>query len=96
MSKYLNARMDQPRDRGIGNIHADEILFQARLHPGSPANAPGPGYCPRCGAPLVIDERGGRTSYHCPRCQAESPHLTCAVCMAHLIRINASSTPLCH
>ena len=29
------------------------------------------GHCPRCGTQLSIDKRGGRTSYHCPRCQAE-------------------------
>jgi formamidopyrimidine-DNA glycosylase len=31
--------MDQARVAGIGNIYADEILFQARLHPGLAANA---------------------------------------------------------
>jgi formamidopyrimidine-DNA glycosylase len=30
--------MDQARVAGIGNIYADEILFQARLHPGLAAN----------------------------------------------------------
>ena len=30
--------MDQSRIAGIGNIYADEILFQARLHPGVPTN----------------------------------------------------------
>ncbi|MCW3475401.1 Fpg/Nei family DNA glycosylase [Limobrevibacterium gyesilva] len=29
--------MDQTRMAGIGNIYADEILFQARLHPDTPA-----------------------------------------------------------
>lgn len=27
------------------------------------------GRCPRCGAALAIARLGGRTSYHCPRCQ---------------------------
>lgn len=106
--------MDQARIAGIGNIYADEILFQARLHPGIPANMldadmrhrvfaamkhalqtaidcgagaedftdrlpkgfllperHAGGHCPRCGTQLSIDKRGGRTSYHCPRCQAE-------------------------
>jgi formamidopyrimidine-DNA glycosylase len=27
------------------------------------------GHCPRCGTLLVIEKRGGRTSYHCPKCQ---------------------------
>jgi formamidopyrimidine-DNA glycosylase len=31
--------MDQARIAGIGNIYADEILFQAKLHPGLPAHA---------------------------------------------------------
>ena len=30
--------MDQARIAGIGNIYADEILFQARLHPGMAAS----------------------------------------------------------
>lgn len=106
--------MDQARIAGIGNIYADEILFQARLHPGMavstldagtrhrvfgamkqvlqtavdrgagaedftdrlptgfllPERHAG-GHCPRCGTRLAIDKRGGRTSYHCPKCQAE-------------------------
>ena len=108
--------MDQARMAGIGNTYADEILFQAHLHPGVVANAldaaarrrlftamkhvlqtaidrgagaenfidrlpkefllperHAGGHCPRCGTALVIDKRGGRTSYHCPRCQPE-PH----------------------
>jgi formamidopyrimidine-DNA glycosylase len=108
------ALMDQARIAGIGNTYVDEILFQARLHPGIktgaldaatrrrlsnamkhvlrtaidrgagaenfierlpkgfllPERHPG-GHCPRCGSPLVIDKRGGRTSYHCPKCQPE-------------------------
>ena len=106
--------MDQARIAGIGNIYADEILFQARLHPGIPANRldadaqrrlfgavkyvlqtaidygagaedftdrlpkgfllperHAGGHCPRCGTLLVIEKRGGRTSYHCPKCQPE-------------------------
>jgi formamidopyrimidine-DNA glycosylase len=106
--------MDQARIAGIGNTYADEILFQARLHPGIPANRldadaqrrlfgamkyvlqtaidcgagaedftdrlpkgfllperHAGGHCPRCGTLLVIDKRGGRTSYHCPKCQPE-------------------------
>ncbi len=108
------ALMDQARIAGIGNTYVDEILFQARLHPGITSGAldaptrrrlfnavkhvlrtaidhgagaenftdrlpkdfllperhPG-GHCPRCGTSLAIDKRGGRTSYHCPRCQPE-------------------------
>ena len=110
------ALMDQARTAGIGNIYADEILFQARVHPGVVANAidaaarhrlftamkhvlqtaidrgagaenfidrlpkgfllperHAGGHCPRCGTTLVIDKRGGRTSYHCPQCQPD-PH----------------------
>lgn len=106
--------MDQSRIAGIGNIYADEILFQAKLHPAAVARAldagmrhrlfdamkhvlqtaidrgagaehfihrlpPGfllperhaGGHCPRCGTALVVDKRGGRTSYHCPHCQPE-------------------------
>ena len=106
--------MDQARMAGIGNIYADEILFQATLHPAIAANSldaatrhrlfaamkhalqtaidcgagaenftdrlpkgfllperHAGGHCPRCGTPLVIDKRGGRTSYHCPKCQPE-------------------------
>jgi formamidopyrimidine-DNA glycosylase len=106
--------MDQSRIAGIGNIYADEILFQARLHPGIITNTldaatrrrlfnamkhalrtaidcgagaenftdrlpqgfliperRAGGHCPRCGTPLVIDKRGGRTSYHCPKCQPD-------------------------
>jgi formamidopyrimidine-DNA glycosylase len=106
--------LDQARIAGIGNIYADEILFQARLHPGVAAGAldaatrrrlfgatkhalqtaidcgagaeslterlpkgfllperHAGGHCPRCGTPLAIDKRGGRTSYHCPKCQPE-------------------------
>lgn len=106
--------MDQSRVAGIGNLYADEILFQARLHPGVIAQSIEPaqrhrlfaatrhvlqtaidrgagaenftdrlpkgfllpqrhagGHCPRCGTKLVIDKRGGRTSYHCPKCQPE-------------------------
>ena len=106
--------MDQARIAGIGNTYVDEILFQARLHPGIntgaldaptrrrlfnavkhvlrtaidrgagaenftdrlpkdfllPERHPG-GHCPRCGTSLAIDKRGGRTSYHCPKCQPE-------------------------
>ncbi len=106
--------MDQARIAGIGNTYVDEILFQAKLHPGTmattldanakhrlframkhvlqtaidrgagaedfidrlpkgfllPERHPG-GHCPRCGTPLVIDKRGGRTSYHCPKCQPD-------------------------
>jgi formamidopyrimidine-DNA glycosylase len=104
--------MDQARIAGIGNIYADEILFQAQLHPGVATNTldgaarrrlfnamkhvlrtaidrgagaenftdrlpkdfllperHAGGHCPRCGTPLAIDKRGGRTSYHCPKCQ---------------------------
>lgn len=106
--------MDQARMAGIGNLYADEILFQARVHPGTIAHSLGAdarhrlftavkhvlqtaidrgagaedfidrmpkgfllperhagGHCPRCGAKLTIDKRGGRTSYHCPKCQPE-------------------------
>jgi formamidopyrimidine-DNA glycosylase len=106
--------MDQARMAGIGNIYADEILFQARLHPAIAANSldagmrhrlfaamkhalqtaidcgagaenftdrlpkgfllperHAGGHCPRCGTPLMIDKRGGRTSYHCPKGQPE-------------------------
>lgn len=106
--------MDQSRVAGIGNLYADEILFQARLHPGAVAQTLDPatrlrlfgaikhvlrtaidcgagaedlterlpedfllrqrhpgGRCPRCGTALAIDKRGGRTSYHCPKCQPE-------------------------
>lgn len=31
--------MDQAHMAGIGNIYADEILFQARLHPATPSNS---------------------------------------------------------
>lgn len=106
--------MDQPRVAGIGNTYVDEILFQAKRHPGVvagtldaatqhrlframkhvlqtavdrgagaedfidrlpkgfllPERHPG-GHCPRCGTSLVIDKRGGRTSYHCPKCQLD-------------------------
>lgn len=106
--------MDQARMAGIGNLYADEILFQARLHPGViaqsldasarrrlfdamkhvlrtaidcgagaeeftdrlpkgfllPQRHTG-GHCPCCGTALTIDKRGGRTSYHCPKCQPE-------------------------
>ena len=37
------ALMDQSRIAGVGNIYADEILFHARLHPATPANALDPG-----------------------------------------------------
>ena len=106
--------MDQGRIAGIGNIYADEILFQACLHPGLAAQSldvatrrrlfeamqlvlrtaiacgagaeeftdrlpngfllpqrHAGGQCPRCGAGLTMDKRGGRTSYHCPKCQQE-------------------------
>jgi formamidopyrimidine-DNA glycosylase len=109
------ALMDQSRIAGIGNTYADEILFQARLHPGVSLNALDSsmrrllfdavkhvlrtavecgagaedftdrlpkgfllperhtgGHCPRCGSALTIDKRGGRTSYHCPKCQREA------------------------
>jgi formamidopyrimidine-DNA glycosylase len=106
--------MDQSRVAGIGNLYADEILFQAKLHPGKIAQAIEPaerhrlfvatkhvlqtaidrgagaedftdrlpkgfllperhagGHCPRCGTELASDKRGGRTSYHCPKCQPD-------------------------
>jgi formamidopyrimidine-DNA glycosylase len=106
--------MDQARMAGIGNHYADEILFQARVHPGTIAQSLGTdarhrlftavkhvlqtaidrgagaedfidrlpkgfllperhagGHCPRCGTKLTIDKRGGRTSFHCPKCQPE-------------------------
>lgn len=108
--------MDQSRIAGIGNVYADEILFQARLHPDAIANTldagarhrlfeamkhalqiaidrgagaenftdrlpeefllperHAGGHCPRCGTPLAIGKRGGRTTYHCPKCQPEPP-----------------------
>ncbi|HUI22333.1 MAG TPA: DNA-formamidopyrimidine glycosylase [Methylocella sp.] len=105
--------MDQALMAGIGNIYSDEILFQARVFPGTVANQlkgkkatclyramrktletainsgagsergverlpkeflltqrrPG-GRCPHCGAPLETVKHAGRTSYYCPRCQA--------------------------
>lgn len=33
-----SALMDQKRMAGIGNVYADEILFQARIHPKTKAN----------------------------------------------------------
>lgn len=108
------AIMDQTRMAGIGNTYADEILFQARVHPGVIAGKMdaaatrrlfgavksvlrtaidcgagaenftdrlpngfllpqrhGGGHCPRCGTLLMVEKRGGRTSYHCPKCQPE-------------------------
>ena len=106
--------MDQARIAGIGNLYADEILFQACVHPGVTAQSldaaahrslyeamqlvlrtaiacgagaeefidrlpkgflllqrHAGGHCPRCGAALTCDKHGGRTSYHCPKCQPE-------------------------
>jgi formamidopyrimidine-DNA glycosylase len=106
--------MDQALIAGVGNIYADEILFQARLHPKTPVSALSErqrralfeqikavlataiacgagaeqvlerlpddyllpqrdkgGRCPRCGTALATLKSGGRTSYFCPRCQAE-------------------------
>ena len=107
---------DQARMAGIGNIYADEILFQARLHPATPTDSLDKamisrlfdamkwvlqaaidcgagaeafidrlpegflvperrvgGHCPRCGAPIAQEKRGGRSGYFCPRCQPP-PH----------------------
>jgi formamidopyrimidine-DNA glycosylase len=104
--------MDQAHMAGIGNLYADEILFQARLHPATPSNsldrkiiselfnamksvlqtaiACGAGaeafidrlpqgfllperhvgcHCPRCGAAIGQEKRGGRSGYFCPKCQ---------------------------
>lgn len=104
--------MDQNRMAGIGNIYADEILFQAKLHPATPAHAldkpatrrvfaatrhvmqtaidcgagaehftdrlpkgfllperHAGGHCPRCGTPIELEKRGGRTGYFCPKDQ---------------------------
>ena len=106
--------MDQALIAGIGNIYADEILFQARLHPKTSVSALSErqrrtlferirsvletaiacsagaeqflerlpddyllpqrekgGRCPRCGTAIATLKSGGRTSYFCPRCQAE-------------------------
>ena len=106
--------MDQSLIAGIGNIYADEVLFQARLHPKTPVSALSEsqcrtlfeqikrvletaiacgagaeqflerlpddyllpqrekgGRCPRCGTAIATLKSGGRTSYFCPRCQAE-------------------------
>jgi formamidopyrimidine-DNA glycosylase len=106
--------MDQALIAGIGNIYADEILFQARVHPKTAVSALSGkqreklfeqiksvlktaiacgagaeqllerlpdhyllperekgGRCPRCGGAIETLKSGGRTSYFCPRCQAE-------------------------
>jgi formamidopyrimidine-DNA glycosylase len=106
--------MDQALIAGIGNIYADEILFQARVHPKTAVSALSErqrrtlferirrvletaiacgagaeqflerlpedyllpereqgGRCPRCGTAIATLKSGGRTSYFCPRCQAE-------------------------
>ena len=34
--------MDQRRGAGIGNLYADEALFQARIRPAAPSNRLGP------------------------------------------------------
>jgi len=108
--------MDQAHMAGIGNIYADEILFQAGLHPATPAGSLDKamisrvfdamksalqtaidcgagaeaftdrlpkgfllperrvgGRCPRCGAAIEQEKRGGRSGYFCPRCQL-APH----------------------
>lgn len=42
-SPIKSALMDQRRWAGIGNLYADEALFQARIRPTTPANRIGPG-----------------------------------------------------
>ena len=54
-------------DRGAGAEEFTDRLPQGFLLPERHAG----GHCPRCGTELAIDKRGGRTSYHCPRCQPE-------------------------
>ena len=54
-------------DRGAGAEDFTDRLPKGFLLPERHAG----GHCPRCGAQLAIDKRGGRTSYHCPRCQPE-------------------------
>ena len=101
------AMTDQAVIAGLGILLADEILWQARLHPRRVAASldateharlyaamrhvlrvsvrdghvpPRPDWltgarilktplCPRCGGLLVRERVGGRSSYHCPRCQ---------------------------
>ena len=93
--------MDQGVIAGVGNLLADEILWQARIDPRRRANnlsehdldtlrravraavrqalrrggahtgtlyahREGGGHCPRCGALLLRDRIGGRTTYWCP------------------------------
>jgi len=113
--------LDQRRVAGVGNIYANEALFLAGIHPGTPArripDASVPGLhralrtvlsdairargttlrdyrtaqgwegsyqghlrvygregegCPACRTPIVRIVFGGRSAFHCPRCQPES------------------------
>jgi formamidopyrimidine-DNA glycosylase len=54
-------------DRGAGAEDFIDRLPKGFLLPERHAG----GHCPRCGSKLTIDRRGGRTSYHCPKCQPE-------------------------
>jgi hypothetical protein len=56
--------LDQARIAGTAKSYTAEILFQANLNPA--------GLCARRRTPLVIDKRGGRASYHRPKCQPNS------------------------
>lgn len=99
--------LDQGVLAGVGNLLADQALWQARIPPGRPAGDLRPvevrrlheelqaaiadairrggvhtgefvpqrridGACPRCGSPPVRQRLGGRTTWSCPRCQADS------------------------
>jgi formamidopyrimidine-DNA glycosylase len=54
-------------DRGAGAEDFTDRLPKGFLLPQRHAG----GHCPRCGTKLTIDKRGGRTSFHCPKCQPE-------------------------
>jgi formamidopyrimidine-DNA glycosylase len=54
-------------DRGAGAEDFTDRLPEGFLLPQRHAG----GHCPRCGTALAVDKRGGRTSYHCPKCQPE-------------------------
>src|SRR5215211_3236963 len=73
--------LDQKVVAGIGNIYADETLYDARLHPRRKGHhqdhlrvflrAGKP--CPsECGGKVVKEKVGGRATFLCPACQREN------------------------
>jgi formamidopyrimidine-DNA glycosylase len=76
--------MDQSFVAGIGSIYADEILFQARVHPLTPAKRMTPAKV------RAVHRSVGRVLKTAIECRADSEHLTQRLPRGFLLRVRGS------